>query len=123
MADEAEKNKLTRRGFLGVGSAALAAAGVLSVETLAGQEQSSQAPKGDRSKSDPGPTNTYLDTANPDSVNSPRCRWCTNLQVSLFVWPQTVARRWLVPRSHGARTSDLQISGGSGHAPDRRGRS
>src|SRR5580700_10474250 len=71
MADESEKNRLTRRGFLGVGSAALAAAGVLSVETLAGQEQSGQTPKGDRSKSDPGPTNTYLDKANIDSVDSP----------------------------------------------------
>jgi oxalate decarboxylase len=71
MADEAEKNRFTRRGFLGVGSAALAAAGVLSVETLSGQEPSGQTPKGDRSKSDPGPTNTYLDATNPDSVNSP----------------------------------------------------
>jgi oxalate decarboxylase len=71
MPDEAEKNKFTRRGFLGVGSAALAAAGALSVEKLAGQEQSGQIPKGDRSKSDPGPTNTYLDKANIDSVDSP----------------------------------------------------
>src|SRR5271170_587448 len=71
MPDEAEKNKLTRRGFLGVGSAALAAAGVLSVEKLAGQEQSGQIPRGDRSKSDPGPTNTYLDKTNMDSVEPP----------------------------------------------------
>jgi oxalate decarboxylase len=66
MSEEAEKDGITRRGFLGVGSAALAAAGMRSVENLAGQQASD-----DRSQSDPGPTNAPLDAANPDSVVPP----------------------------------------------------
>jgi oxalate decarboxylase len=63
---EEEKDGLTRRGFLGVGSAALAAASMRSVENLAGQTASD-----DRSRSDPGPTNVALDAANSDSVTPP----------------------------------------------------
>ncbi len=63
---EEEKDGLTRRGFLGVGSAALAAASMRSVENLAGQTASD-----DRSRSDPGPTNAALDAANSDSVTPP----------------------------------------------------
>ena len=55
MSDEAEKDVLTRRGFLGVGSAALAAAGMRSVENLAPQESADYKSKADRSASDPGP--------------------------------------------------------------------
>ena len=69
MSDETEKDGLTRRGFLGVSSAALAAAGMRSVENLAGQNTVDD--KNDRSRSDPGPTNTALDGANPDSVTPP----------------------------------------------------
>jgi oxalate decarboxylase len=69
MAEEQEKEGLSRRGFLGVSSAALAAASIRSVENLAAQEPSDY--KSDRSKSDPGPTNVALDAANPDSVNPP----------------------------------------------------
>lgn len=69
MGDEEKKDNLTRRGFLGAGSAALAAAGMLSANKLGAQEQAGQAAKGDRSKSDPGPTNVALDAANPDSGN------------------------------------------------------
>ena len=68
MSGEEEKDGLTRRGFLGVSSAALAAAGMRSVENLAGQEAS----KSDRSSSDPGPTNVALDAANSDSVTPPK---------------------------------------------------
>src|SRR5580693_4790532 len=71
MRDEAEKDVLTRRGFLGVSSAALAAAGMRSVESIAGQEQSDYKPKSDRATSTPGPTNAALDAANPDSGNPP----------------------------------------------------
>jgi oxalate decarboxylase len=67
MRDEAEKDLLTRREFLGAGSAALTSAGILSAGSLAGQEQSGYKPKSDRSTSDPGPTNPALDAANPDS--------------------------------------------------------
>src|ERR1700678_3589045 len=70
MGDEEKKEALTRRGFLGASSAALAAATMLSAKKLAAQEQSGQKPKSDRSASDPGPTNPALDAANPDS-NSP----------------------------------------------------
>jgi oxalate decarboxylase len=66
MSEDAEKDGITRRGFLGAGSAALAAAGMRSVENLAGQKASD-----DRSRSDPGPTNAALDAANPDSVAPP----------------------------------------------------
>jgi oxalate decarboxylase len=72
MSDEAEKDVLTRRGFLGVGSAALAAAGMRSVENLAPQEPADNKSKADRSASDPGPTNAALDAANPDSVTPPK---------------------------------------------------
>lgn len=68
MPGETDKDLWSRRGFLGAGSAALAAASVLGPDRLPAQEQnSSQYPKGDRSASDPGPTNVALDAANPDS--------------------------------------------------------
>jgi len=69
MSDELEKDGLTRRGFLGVSSGALAAAGMRSVENLAGGNAVDD--KNDRSLSDPGPTNTALDHTNPDSVTPP----------------------------------------------------
>jgi oxalate decarboxylase len=69
MSNELEKDGLTRRGFLGVSSAALAAAGIRSLENLPGQETSEN--KSDQSTSDPGPKNVSLDAANPDSVNPP----------------------------------------------------
>src|SRR5882757_5466218 len=52
-------DKLTRRGFLGVGAAALAAAGI------------APALAADRSTSDPGPGNPALDAQNPDSMWPP----------------------------------------------------
>ena len=70
MNGEAWKERLTRRGFLGVGSAAVAGASLLSAKSLVGQEQETpQKAKTDRSASDPGPTNSALDAANPDSNN------------------------------------------------------
>src|SRR5208282_4019771 len=70
MSNESEKDALTRRGFLGVGSAALAAAGMLAGDKLAAQEQAPYQQKSNRSSSDPGPTNPAIEAANPDS-NSP----------------------------------------------------
>jgi oxalate decarboxylase len=64
-----EKEILTRRGFIGVGSAALAAAGILAGGAATGQEQGNS--KNNRSKSDPGPTNAPLDAQNPDSTWPP----------------------------------------------------
>ena len=70
MPNETEKDVLTRRGFLGVSSAALAAAGISHVENLSAQESAYQSVS-ERSKSDPGPTNPSIDAANPDSNNPP----------------------------------------------------
>src|SRR2546422_5067494 len=49
-----KRDKFTRRGFLGIGSAALAVAGIV------------PAMAADRSRSDPGPGNPELDAQNPD---------------------------------------------------------
>ncbi len=68
MAGVTDKELLSRRGFLGVSSAALAAVSVLGPDKVAGQEQSSaQNPMGDRSASDLRPTNSALGAANPGS--------------------------------------------------------
>ena len=68
MNKEAEKDVLTRRGFLGVSSAALAAAGMMSVESAAGQDTKA---KGGKVASDPGPTNPAMDATNMDSYIPP----------------------------------------------------
>ena len=71
MSDDAHKDTLSRRGFLGMGSAALAAAGMLSAADAAGQEQKQYPTKNDRSSSAPGPGNAALDGQNPDSFLPP----------------------------------------------------
>jgi oxalate decarboxylase len=72
MEEQTEKDKLTRRNFLGVSSAALAAVGILTAgKATHGQDQTKSQAKGDRSASDPGPTNPGLDGANIDSMNPP----------------------------------------------------
>jgi oxalate decarboxylase len=63
--DDNIRDRFSRRGFLGVGAAGLAAAGMLTTAN-AGQDQSSKA-REDRSTSDPGPTNPAIDAQNPDS--------------------------------------------------------
>src|SRR5215472_8758844 len=67
MSDDKGKEILSRRGFLGMGSAALAAAGMLKATEAAGQEQKPYPTKDDRSASAPGPGNPPLDEQNPDS--------------------------------------------------------
>jgi oxalate decarboxylase len=57
--NSAKRDMLTRRGFLGVGAAALAAAGIAPVLAA------------DRSTSDPSPGNPSLDAQNPDSMWPP----------------------------------------------------
>src|SRR6266404_2083745 len=54
------KQDLSRRRFLGVGAAALAAAGLVAPALAA-----------DRSRTDPGPANPVLDGQNPDSTWPP----------------------------------------------------
>jgi oxalate decarboxylase len=76
----------TRRGFLGVGSAALAASGILPIANAA---QSSKATD-DRSKSDPGPTNPALDAQNPDS-NMPPISDAGGVQT--FKYPFSIAHK------------------------------
>src|SRR6201987_4106399 len=67
--EKAEKEVLTRRGFIGAGSAALAAAGILAGTVATGQEQGNY--KQDKNKTDPGPKNPPLDGQNPDSTWPP----------------------------------------------------
>jgi oxalate decarboxylase len=93
MPDDTQKDILTRRGFLGVSSAALAAASMLSVEKLAGQQpQSDYKQKTDRSRSDPGPTNPAIDAANPDS-NMPLASDAGGVQT--FKYPFSFAHKRL----------------------------
>jgi oxalate decarboxylase len=78
MTDEAKQETLekqetlSRRGFLGMGSAALAAAGVLSAAEAVAQEQHPYPTKDDRSSSAPGPGNAAIDAQNPDSFLPPQ---------------------------------------------------
>src|SRR6266853_1054595 len=69
--DDAKKDMYSRRGFLGISSAALAAAGMLSVADAAGQEQHPYPAKNDKSASAPGPGNPALDAQNPNSFLPP----------------------------------------------------
>ncbi len=69
MENDSSKDQLSRRGFLGVGSAALAAAaGTLAVGSGIAQETQ---PRTGRSATDPGPANAVLDGQNPDSAWPP----------------------------------------------------
>src|SRR2546428_13807773 len=104
-----EKDRWTRRGFLGVGSAALAAAGMLSAKGAAGQgQESAQKPKTDRSRSDPGPKNAALDAANPDS-NNPLATDAGGGQT--FKYPFSFAHKGLHQggRSVGGAGSELAV--------------
>ena len=67
MSNDPNKDMHSRRGFLGMGSAALAAAGLVSATDAPSQEQRPYPTKSDRSASAPGPTNPPLDAQNPDS--------------------------------------------------------
>ncbi len=73
MENDGRKNEFSRRGFLGIGSAVLAAAASgLAVSSAAAQEgQASAKDRTDRSATDPGPANSILDAQNPDSAWPP----------------------------------------------------
>ena len=71
MSDDANKDVVSRRGFLGMGSAALAAAGMLSAVDASSQLEHPYPAKGDRSASAPGPGNPAIDGQNPDSFLPP----------------------------------------------------
>jgi oxalate decarboxylase len=69
MSDESKNGRFSRRGFLGIGSAAVAAAGALSAISTSGQEgQSDKNRKAPRSAT---PVNSELESQNPDSVLPP----------------------------------------------------
>ena len=74
MSDEAKKDAVSRRGFIGMGSAALAAAGMLTaaVDAAAQEQQHPYPVKGDRSSSAPGPGNPAIDSQNPDFFLPPQ---------------------------------------------------
>src|SRR5882762_318751 len=69
MENNGIKDQFSRRGFLGIGSAALAvAAGSAAVSGAMAQENQ---PRSGRSATDPGPTNPLLDGQNKDSAWPP----------------------------------------------------
>jgi oxalate decarboxylase len=79
MSDDKLEDTFSRRGFLGIGSAALAGVGMMAATDAAGQNQAGQSQKderpyptkSDRSASAPGPGNPQLDDQNPDSFLPP----------------------------------------------------
>jgi oxalate decarboxylase len=91
VANETDSERLTRRGFLGVSSAALAAAGLPYAANAAAQDGDAKA-KTDRSSSDPGPTNPAIDAANPSS-NSPVSTDAGGVQT--FKYPFSIAHKRL----------------------------
>jgi len=69
MENDGIKNQFSRRGFLGIGSTALATvAGSLALSSAMAQENQLRT---GRSATGPGPTNQTLDTQNPDSAWPP----------------------------------------------------
>src|SRR5712675_556704 len=89
MEKDGIKDKFSRRGFLGVGSAALAAAaGTLAVSGAVAQESKSRT---DRSATDPGPANPDLDSQNPDSAWPPNTD--SKSLVPTFKYPFSLANK------------------------------
>jgi oxalate decarboxylase len=93
MKTDSTKDEVSRRGFLGVSSAALAAAvGALSIGGASGQEQTAGSKgAGDRSKSDPGPANSAADAQNPDSTWPPATD--SKSLVPTFKYPFSMANK------------------------------
>ena len=78
-AGSEKRDKFTRRGFLGIGSAALAVAGIV------------PAMAADTSRSDPGPGNPALDAQNPDSMWPPSTD--SKSLVPTFKYPFSLANK------------------------------
>jgi oxalate decarboxylase len=85
-----EKAAFSRRGFLEIGSAALAAAGALSADQAAAQGQG--ASSSDRRTSDPAPKNDSLEAQNQDSALPPSTDAGS---VSTFKYPFALAHKRL----------------------------
>jgi oxalate decarboxylase len=73
MENVGNKDQMSRRGFLGVGSAALAAVagGLAAGSAIAQEAQQAGGGQTNRSATDPGPANSGLDPQNPDSAWPP----------------------------------------------------
>src|SRR6202041_2823656 len=71
MSNDTKRDTFSRRGFLEMGTTALAAAGLISTASAAGQDQKQYPTKDSRSASSPGPGNPALDAQNPDSFFPP----------------------------------------------------
>ncbi|HTC47137.1 MAG TPA: cupin domain-containing protein [Candidatus Aquilonibacter sp.] len=72
MDEGTKKDTYSRRGFLGMGSAAaLAAAGMIASTDAVAQDQAPYPTRNDRSASAPGPGNPEIDNQNPDSFLPP----------------------------------------------------
>jgi oxalate decarboxylase len=72
MDEGSKKEAYSRRGFLGMGSAAaLAAAGMIAATDALAQDKAPYPTKNDRSASAPGPGNPEIDNQNPDSFLPP----------------------------------------------------
>ena len=93
METDSTKDQVSRRGFLGVSSAALAAAvGALSIGGASGQEKTSgSSGSSDRSRSDPGPGNSAMDAQNPDSTWPPSTD--SKSLVPTFKYPFSMANK------------------------------
>jgi oxalate decarboxylase len=93
MQNDSTKDRLSRRGFLGFGSAALATvAGSLAVSGAVAQErQQADKPRTDRSATDPGPANTALDGQNQDSAWPPGTD--SKSLVATFKYPFSLANK------------------------------
>src|SRR5258708_1466932 len=93
-----ERAKFTRRGFLGIGSAALAIAGMV------------PATAADRSRTDPGPANPGLDAQNPDSTWPPGTD--SKSLVQTFKYPFSLANKRVYERgwSREVTVRELPVS-------------
>ncbi len=128
MENDGSKDKFSRRGFLGVGSAALAAAaGSLAVSTAMAQENQ---PQTDRSATDPVPANAGLDPQNPDSAWPPGTDSKSlvptfkypfsfaNKRVYEGGWSREVTRRELPVSESMAGAPGLRVHGRRKHETD-----
>src|ERR1700736_6534415 len=93
MENDNSKDGLSRRGFIGIGSAALATvAGSLAVSSaLAQQRQMTDKPGSDRSATDPGPSNQGLDSQNRDSMWPPNTD--SKSLIPMFKYPFSLANK------------------------------
>src|SRR5437879_6645309 len=93
MENDSMKDRFSRRGFLGVGSAALATvAGSLAVSSAMAQQNPAIKSGIGLSATDPGPSNDLLDKQNPDSAWPPGTE--SKSRVQTFTYPSSFANNW-----------------------------